>query len=67
MRVRFLAAASEEFSHAVSYYDSQKQVWVTSSPTRYGEQSPGLLAILSLGCDSRREPDAVLPNGSHTE
>ena len=24
MRVRFLAAASEEFSLAVSYYDSQK-------------------------------------------
>ena len=25
MRVRFLAAASEEFSNAVSYYDSQKE------------------------------------------
>jgi hypothetical protein len=40
MRVRFLAAASEEFSHAVSYYDSQKaglgdefadEVWRTIS------------------------------------
>jgi len=25
MRVRFLAAASEEFSNAVSYHDSQKE------------------------------------------
>ena len=25
MRVRFLAAASEEFSNAISYYDSQKE------------------------------------------
>ncbi len=66
MRVRFLAAASEEFSNAVSYYDSQKEglgdefvdeVWRTISR---------IVAILLPGSRSRREPVAALPGGFHT-
>ena len=67
MRVRFLAAAREEFSNAVSYYDSQKEGWAMSLPTRSGEQSPGLSSILSRGNSSREEPGAALLKGSHTE
>lgn len=67
MRVRFLATASEEFSNAVSYYDSQKEdlgdefadeVWRTISRI---VNHP--LAWRPL----RQEPGAALPRGSHTE
>jgi hypothetical protein len=67
MRVRFLATASEEFSNAVSYYDSQKEGLVTSSPTRFGERSLGLSVILLPGGRYRQEPGAALQRGFHTE
>lgn len=69
MRVRFLAAAREEFSNAVSYYDSQKEglgdefadeVWRTISRTvsRPGAWQP--LSARTRRCITKRFPYGVI-------
>jgi len=69
MRVRFLAAASEEFSHAVSYYDSQKaglgdefadEVWRTISRIVSHHLAWQRLSERARRCLTKRFPYGVI-------
>jgi plasmid stabilization system protein ParE len=69
MRVRFLAAASEEFSNAVSYYDSQKEglgdefadeIWSTISRIVSHPLAWQLLSTRTRRCLTRRFPYGVI-------
>ena len=69
MRVRFLAAASEEFSNAVSYYDSQKEglgdefvdeVWRTISRIVNHPLAWQRLSARTRRCLTKRFPYGVI-------
>ncbi len=69
MRVRFLAAASKEFSNAVSYYDSQKdglgdefaeEVWRTISRIVSHPLAWQRLSERTRRCLTKRYPYGVL-------
>lgn len=69
MRVRFLAAASEEFSNAVSYYDSQKEdlgdefadeVWRTISRIVSHPLAWQQLSARTRRCLTRKFPYGVI-------
>ena len=69
MRVRFLAAASEEFSNAVSYYDAQKEelgdefaeeVWRTISRIVSHPLTWQQLSTRTRRCLTRKFPYAVI-------
>jgi plasmid stabilization system protein ParE len=69
MRVRFLAAAGEEFSNAVSYYDSQKEglgdefvdeVWRTISRIVNHPLAWQRLSARTRRCLTRRFPYGVI-------
>lgn len=69
MRVRFLAAAREEFSNAVSYYDSQKEglgdefadeVWRTISRIVSRPRASQPLSARTRRCITKRFPYGVI-------
>jgi hypothetical protein len=72
MRVRFLAAASKEFSNAVSYYDSQKEglgdefadeVWTTISRIVRHPLAWQPLSARTRRCLTKRFPYGVILPG----